>query len=83
MDRLFENLKKFKSYDKPLLLIHADLDDIIPISQAELLLLKSKSTNKDLFVVNGANHNNILLYSHDNYFNRINLIIHNVSSRTK
>ena len=74
----FDNLKKFKSYDKPLLIIHADLDDIIPISQAELLLLKSKSTKKDLFIVNGANHNNILLYSHDNYFNRINAFIQSI-----
>ena len=46
----FENLKKIKKYNKPLFIIHADLDDIIPFSQAELLLLESSSLNKDLFL---------------------------------
>ena len=71
----FENLKKIKSYKKPLLLIHADLDDIIPISQAEMMLIKSSSKVKDLYKVEGANHNNILMISRESYFKRINEFI--------
>jgi len=71
----FENLKKIKKYTKPLYLIHADLDDIIPLSQAEMMLYDSSSKNKDLFVVNGANHNNIIMIAREEYFINIKSFI--------
>ena len=67
----FENLKKFKSYKKPLFIIHADLDDIVPISQADMLFVESGSAIKDMFKVDGANHNNIIMMSRENYFIKI------------
>ena len=67
----FMNLSKIKKFKKPLFIIHADLDDIIPFSQAEIMLLESKSSNKDLFKVSGANHNNIILISREEYFKKI------------
>ena len=39
----FDNLNKISSYTKPLYIIHADLDEIIPLSQAELLFISCKS----------------------------------------
>ena len=71
----FENLKKFKAYKKPLLIIHADLDDIVPMSQADLIMMECPSNDKDLYVVNGANHNNILMYANENYFIKIKSFI--------
>tara|TARA_B100001964_G_C14186830_1_gene579016 strand:+ start:303 stop:1055 length:753 start_codon:yes stop_codon:yes gene_type:complete len=67
----FENLKKFKQYDKPLYVIHADLDEIIPFSQADMIMIESKTTNKKLFKVEGAGHNNIISISRDHYFSNI------------
>lgn len=67
----FDNLKKFKKYKKPLLIIHADLDDIIPISQADMLLVESGSAIKDMFKVDGANHNNIIMMAREEYFMKI------------
>ena len=42
----FENLKKIKNYKKPLYIIHADLDDIVPFSQAEMILLECHLNTK-------------------------------------
>ena len=67
----FMNLDKIRKYNGNLLIIHADLDDIIPFSQAELMLLESPSKNKDIYRVNGANHNNIILIAREDYFKKI------------
>ena len=50
-----------------------------PNSGSDLGSLQTRAVDHgDLFIVNGANHNNILLYSHDNYFNRINAFIQSI-----
>ena len=67
----FMNLQKLKKYNGPLFIIHADLDDIIPFSQAELMLLESPSNNKKIYKINGANHNNIILMAREEYFKKI------------
>ena len=67
----FMNLQKLKGYDGKLFIIHADLDDIVPFSQAEIMILESPSTTKELYRVNGANHNNILMISREEYFKKI------------
>ena len=71
----FNNLEKISSYTKPLYIIHADLDEIIPLSQAELLFMSCKSKIKDLFIVNGANHNNVIYMARQNYFSKIKSFI--------
>ena len=67
----FMNLEKIKNYTGRLFIIHADLDDIVPFSQAELILLESPSSDKELYRVNGANHNNILKIAREEYFKKI------------
>ena len=74
----FMNLDKIKRYQKPLFIIHADLDDIIPLSQAEILFFESDSVNKDLFKVSGANHNNIILIAREEYFIKIKSFIDSI-----
>ena len=71
----FNNLSKIKEFSKSLLVIHADLDDIVPLSQAETIMNETKANKKELFTVNGANHNNILLYARDEYFIKIKTFI--------
>ena len=73
----FMNLSKIMSYQGPLLIIHADMDDIIPFSQADLIYIKSTSTEKDMYKVTGANHNNILSIAREEYFKRIKKFISN------
>ena len=72
----FQNLSKLKRYKKPIYFIHADKDNIIPISEAELMIKACGAEQKDLFVVNGANHNNIIMTIRDTYFKRIKEIIY-------
>ena len=71
----FDNLRKFKIYNKPLFIIHADLDDIVPLSQADMIMIETKASSKELFKVNGANHNNILMYAREEYFSKIKSFI--------
>tara|TARA_B100001250_G_C19743640_1_gene764224 strand:- start:560 stop:1312 length:753 start_codon:yes stop_codon:yes gene_type:complete len=72
----FENLSKLKHYKKPIYFIHADQDHIIPFSEAEFMLKESVSIKKDLFIVNGANHNNIIMISKESYFQKIKNFIY-------
>ena len=67
----FENLKKLKKYRKPILIIHADLDEIVPFSQADIMIIESGSEVKDLFKVNGAGHNNVIAVAREEYFIKI------------
>tara|TARA_B100000965_G_scaffold100458_1_gene82375 strand:- start:7596 stop:8354 length:759 start_codon:yes stop_codon:yes gene_type:complete len=67
----FENLKKFKKYTKPLLVIHSDLDEIIPFSQADIIMIECPSETKKLFKVEGAGHNDIIAVARDHYFSNI------------
>ena len=71
----FGNLGKLKDYKKPIYFIHADRDHIIPISEAEMMLKSCASNEKDLLVVNGADHNNIISIMGREYFNKINIFI--------
>ena len=74
----FENLKKIKEYVKPLLVIHAEIDDIIPFSQADMLMIEAKSINKKIFKVEGAGHNNIISIAREHYFAHIRDFIENI-----
>ena len=67
----FENLKKIKAYTKPLLVIHSDLDEIVPISQADMMMIECNSEFKHFFKVEGAGHNDIIAIARDHYFSNI------------
>ena len=72
----FMNLEKLKKYNGKILIIHADLDEIIPFSQAEIMMLESPSNQKEIFKVNGAGHNNVIAISREEYFKKINEFIY-------
>ena len=67
----FENLRKIKECKKPLLVIHAEDDHIVPYCEGEKLFKSSKSKKKELFKVEGANHNNIIMTMQNKYFSLI------------
>ena len=67
-----DSKSKFK---KPIYFIHADMDHIIPVDEAILMMKESGSEDKDLYIVNGANHYNIIMIMNDSYFQNIKFFI--------
>ena len=74
----FMNLAKIKAYKKPLYVIHSDLDEIVPFSQADIIMLESGSVKKDIFKVNGAGHNNVIMIASEHYFVNIKSFIDSI-----
>ena len=74
----FDSLKKISKYSKPLLIIHAENDHIVPLSQARLAFKSALSENKKILVVESANHNNIIYCLRDKYFKDIRVFIDSI-----
>jgi len=74
----FGNHAKFSNFRGPLFIIHAKEDHIIPLNEAELIYNDSVSDNKELWLVNHANHNDILIHTAKDYFRRIKLFIDSI-----
>jgi len=55
----FRNIDKIKQFCKPVLIIHAEFDHIIPYSDALQFFRASPSQDKTLLKIPGANHNDI------------------------
>jgi fermentation-respiration switch protein FrsA (DUF1100 family) len=62
------NIAKMARFKKPALVIHAQYDHIIPLPQGEELFYACPSGAKQLYVVPGANHNDILWRDLEGYF---------------
>ncbi len=71
----FGNFEKIKNFKKPLLIIHAQYDDFIPVSDAEVLLKNCPAQRKQLQVIPGADHNSILRFGGSDYFKFIKNLI--------
>jgi fermentation-respiration switch protein FrsA (DUF1100 family) len=56
----FRNVDKIRHWAKPLLVVHAEFDHIIPFAEGQALYDASPSPEKSLLKVAGANHNDIL-----------------------
>ncbi len=56
----FRNVDKIRHWQKPLLIIHAELDHIIPFAEGQALYEACQSPEKTFLKVAGANHNDIL-----------------------
>ena len=74
----FENLRKITRYKGPLLVIHAEMDDIIPLDEATTMHRDSLSKNKDLWIIKNANHNDILMHTQQTYFKKIKMFIDSI-----
>ena len=74
----FDNLRKLTNYRGPLLVIHAQMDDIIPLEEAMLMHRDSLSKNKDIWVIKNADHNNILMHAQQEYFKKIKMFIDSI-----
>jgi hypothetical protein len=67
----FRNLDKIKQFRKPVLIIHAEFDHIIPFSDALRFYGASPSADKTLLKIPGANHNDIFYRGLTEYLSAI------------
>ncbi len=70
-DTLINNIEKIKKLTKPVLIIHAEFDHIIPFSEGVELYNAVNSTSKKLMKISGANHNNIFQLELKKYIEEI------------
>lgn len=56
----FANLAKIKDFLKPILILHAQKDQVIPMTEAAALHAECGAAGKELQMIPGADHNNIL-----------------------
>lgn len=63
----FNHLAKIKTWHKPLLIIHAEFDHIIPFSDGQALFDACPSGEKTLVKIPGANHNDLFIRGLEQY----------------
>jgi len=71
----FNNIDKIKSFTKPVLIIHAEFDHIIPYSDGEALFKASPALKKKLVKIPGANHNTIFVHGIRPYMDAVKQFI--------
>lgn len=76
----FGNVDKIRSFDKPTLIIHAELDHIIPFSDGEALYDASPAKNKAMLKIPGANHNDIFARGLREYMTAVKKLVESTTS---
>jgi len=67
----FQNADKISRFKKPTLIMHAEYDQLLPLKVGQILHGKCAAENKRLYVVPGADHNDIFLRAGADYFRTI------------
>ncbi len=67
----FRQVDKIRQWVKPLLIIHAEFDHVIPYAEGQALYEACPSPQKTLLTVPDANHNNILSVGFEAYMNAV------------
>jgi fermentation-respiration switch protein FrsA (DUF1100 family) len=67
----FPNLAKIRTITLPTLIIHAEHDTLIPVSEARDLFQNSAAKQKRLVIIPHADHNDIMVSGIQQYFTAI------------
>lgn len=67
----FRHIEKIGRFTKPTLIIHAELDQILPLADGKDLYEASGAANKRLLQIPGADHNSIFMVGLSEYMNAI------------
>lgn len=67
----FLNKVKIRHISKPTLVIHGELDQILPATEGQELYDNSGAEDKRLLVIPGADHNDVMVVAQDLYFSTI------------
>jgi hypothetical protein len=62
-----DNLDRIRRCTMPILIIHGDNDWIIPLSEARALFAANPSASKELVIIEGAGHNDLLWVGYPQY----------------
>ncbi len=74
------NIEKIQLVDKPTLIIHAELDHIIPFSDGQALYDASPAPDKTLLKIAGANHNDVFMRGLSDYMAAISALTRKVTA---
>jgi fermentation-respiration switch protein FrsA (DUF1100 family) len=77
----FSNLEKIERFVKPTLIIHAELDHIIPLSEGQALYEASPAGTKRFLKIRGANHNDIFLRGMGEYLEALKELSEDMSHK--
>ena len=67
----FLNKEKIKSVLIPTCIIHGERDQIIPVQEGLELYENSGAADKDILIISGADHNDLMIRGHGQYFTKI------------
>lgn len=67
----FPNLKRIRSFDSPLLVIHGEVDEVIPVSHGRELVNACASADKKFHPITGARHNDLFQIGGDEIFSLV------------
>jgi alpha-beta hydrolase superfamily lysophospholipase len=79
----FRNYQKISNITKPTLILHAQIDELIPLNEADILLKNSGARRKELIVIPGAGHNDIIALCGKEYFKTIARFANSLKPRGK
>lgn len=71
------NAEKIRRVELPLLVIHGEEDQLIPLWHGKELYTNSPIKDKELVVISGAGHNNLMAIGFETYFRALGAFIHN------
>jgi fermentation-respiration switch protein FrsA (DUF1100 family) len=80
-ENAFGNLEKIKNFDKPTLVIHAELDHIIPFSDGRALYDACPSAAKTFLKIPGANHNDIFMRGLQPYLAAVKNLVETIKDK--
>jgi len=79
----FHHIEKIHQVNKPTMILHAQNDQIIPISHGTVLQMECGASAKEIQIVPGTGHNNIIAVTGRMYFEVINRFINKIGMRKR
>jgi len=70
-ESLFLNKVKIRQVHKPTLIIHGQYDQLISVKEGEELYQSSGAQDKEILIIPGANHNDVMMVKQSLYFDTI------------
>jgi alpha-beta hydrolase superfamily lysophospholipase len=64
----FRNVQKISQFAKPTLILHAQYDQFIPVTSAEILQVQCAARSKEFQMIPRADHNTIMVHAGKGYF---------------
>ncbi|MDY7004488.1 MAG: alpha/beta hydrolase [Cyanobacteriota bacterium] len=75
LHQIFDSITKLRKLDIPIMLIHGREDGSVPAYMSEQLFAVTPAKIKDLYIVPGADHNDVPAIAGDEYLERLNKFV--------